>query len=159
MTTQSQATAQSSVPNDISQELSTFNGLTADEKLGVLWVIYTNMGGSITEAGPGAAGDQFTQRLLDRVKSMDESAQMTFMRDLIEHKKTSDTEAYSNFSDDTKLVFWYQLSEEMAAGTVVQVPDDYTLNGDAAQVYSKVENLEFNQQLTFLRYAVIDMGV
>lgn len=146
------------VPSDISQELLEFKALTTDEQLGLLWVVYKNMGGSITPAAPGAAASEFTQRLLDKVKSMEAADQMAFMRDLVNNKKTEDTEAYSAYSEDYKLLFWYQLSEGMAAGDVIQVPDDYELSGAGSQVFSKITELEFNQQITLLRHAVIDMG-
>lgn len=159
MVTSSRATTESSAPSDIAQELTAFEALTTDEQLGLLWVLYDNMGGSVTPAAPGAAGEQFTRSLAATVKSMEESAQMAFMRDLIDHNRTDNTEAYGTFSDDNKLVFWYQLAEAMAAGEVIPVPDDYEMSGATAQVFSKVTALEFNQQITLLRYIVIDMGV
>lgn len=158
MVTSSRASATTNVPSDISQELTAFEALTADEKLGLLWVLYDNMGGSVTPAAPGAAEEQFTQGLLDTVKGMEQSEQMTFMRDLVNNKKTDDTEAYGVFSDDNKLVFWYQLAEEMAAGTVIPVPDDYEMSGSISQVFGAFTALDFEQQITLLRYAVVDMG-
>lgn len=38
--------------------LAAFNRLSTDEKLGLLWVIYDNMGGSITPAATGVARDR-----------------------------------------------------------------------------------------------------
>jgi len=148
----------SKVPSDISQELTAFESLTTDEKLGLLWVVYKNMGGSITPAAPGAAPGEFTQLLLGKVKAMEDAEQMAFMRDLVEKNKTEETEAYSAYGEDNKLLFWYQLSEGMAAGEVIQVPDDYELSGAASQVFGKLTQLDFNQQITLLRHAVIGMG-
>ncbi len=159
MVTESQASETSNVPSDIAQELSAFEALTTDEKLGLLWVLYDNMGGSVTPAAPGAAEEQFTQSLLDEVKGMEESQQMAFMRNLVDHKGTDATEAYSAFADDNKLLFWYQLAEAMAAGEVIPVPDDYEMSGATSQAFSKVTALDFNQQITLLRYCVVDMGV
>ncbi|MEO0770996.1 MAG: orange carotenoid protein N-terminal domain-containing protein [Cyanobacteria bacterium J06649_4] len=147
------------VPEDISQELTTFDALTTDEKLGLLWVLYDNMGGSVTPAAPGAAEAQFTQSLFEQVKEMEQTAQMAFMRDLVEHKGTEQTEVYSSFSNDNKLLFWYQLAEGMAAGSVIPVPDDYKLSSAASKVFSDITALAFNEQITLLRYAVVDMGV
>ena len=158
MVTSSRASAATNVPGDISQELNAFEALTTDEKLGLLWVLYDNMGGSITPAAPGAAEEQFTAGLLNTVKDMDESQQMAFMRNLVENKKTNNTEIYGGFSDDNKLVFWYQLAEEMAAGNVIPVPDDYEMSGATSQVFSATTALDFEQQITLMRYAVVDMG-
>jgi len=159
MVTSSTATSGSTgAPSDVSQELSAFKALTTDEKLGLLWVVYENIGGSITPAAPEAAGPQFTQNLFDKVKGMEESDQMAFMRDLVENKETEDTKVYSTFEADNKLVFWYQLSEGMAAGDVIPVPDDYEMSGATSQVFNKITALDFNQQITLLRYCVVDMG-
>ncbi|MGB7087325.1 MAG: orange carotenoid protein N-terminal domain-containing protein [Phormidesmis sp.] len=140
------------------QEFAEFRGLATDEKLGLLWVIYENMGGSITPAAPGATESQFTQTLFDAVKAMDESAQLAFMRDLAEKKSTEHTQTYSAFSEDNKLVFWYELAEGMAAGDIVPVPDDYELSAGASKLLGEISALEFNQQITMLRHAVLDMG-
>ncbi|MEL6604864.1 MAG: orange carotenoid protein N-terminal domain-containing protein [Cyanobacteria bacterium J06614_10] len=151
-------TPSGTVPQDIQQEVNLFESLTTDEKLGLLWVVYENMGGSITPAAPGAAATQFTENLLNTVKSMSESDQMAFMRDLVDHNSTEHTEAYGGFSEDNKLVFWYQLSEGMSAGEIIQVPDDYELSNAGMQVFNKITQLDFNQQITLLRHAVVDMG-
>lgn len=151
-------TGRADIPSDISQELTAFDALTTDEKLGLLWVLYDNMGGSITPAAPGAAEPQFTQTLLGQVIELSETDQMAFMRDLVENKKTEHTEAYGAFGEDNKLAFWYLLAEEMAAGNVIPVPDDYELSGGASQVFGKIAALDFNQQITLLRYCVLDMG-
>ncbi|MGD1896075.1 MAG: orange carotenoid protein N-terminal domain-containing protein [Phormidesmis sp.] len=158
MVTTSQASTQTNVPSDIAQELSAFEALTTDEKLGLLWVLYDNMGGSVTPAAPGSGGEQFTKNLLDEVKSMEESEQMAFMRDLVEQKSTDPCEAYGAFSDDSKLAFWYELAEGMAAGEIIPVPDDYEMSGATAQVFSATTALDFEQQITLLRHAVVDMG-
>lgn len=146
------------IPSDIAQELNAFDALTTDEKLGLLWVLYDNMGGSITPAAPGAAEPQFTQTLLDKVIKMSEDDQLAFMRDLVNNSRTEDTETYGAFSEDNKLAFWYLLAEGMAAGNIIPVPDDYELSGAGSQVFGKVAALDFNQQITLLRYCVLDMG-
>lgn len=140
------------------QELSAFNALGTDEKLGLLWVVYKNMGGSITPAAPGAAAPQFTQTLLEEVKGMEHSKQLDFMRDLVNKSSTKHTQAYGAFDENNKLLFWYELSEEMTKGTVVPVPDDYELSADGSQVFDAITALDYNEQITLLRDAVVDMG-
>jgi len=46
----------------------------------------------------------------------------------------------------------------MAAGNVIPVPDDYEMSGAVSQVFNQTTTLDFNQQITLLRYAVIEMG-
>ena len=138
--------------------VTNFRQLSTDEKLGVLWVIYENMGGSITPAAPGAANPQFTQTLLDRVKEMKPEQQLDFMRDLVNRTSTEDTQQYKGFTDDNKLVFWYQLAVLMSEGEVIPVPDNYSPSAAASQVFNEVVALDFNSQITVLREAVIEMG-
>lgn len=140
------------------QELSELKGLSTDDQLGLLWVLYEHMGGSITPAAPGAAAPQFTQGLLNDVKAMDHDDQLAFMRDLVNKKSTEHTKMYGSFDENNKLLFWYELAEEMAAGTVVPVPDGYELSTGAAKIYSEMTALEYNSQITVLRNAVLDMG-
>ncbi len=141
-----------------SQELSAFNSLGTDEKLGLLWVVYKHMGESITPAAPGAAAPQFTKTLLNEVKGMEHEAQLNFMRDLVNKSSTEQTKAYGAFDENNKLLFWYELSEEMTKGTVVPVPDDYELSADGSQVFDAIAALDYNEQITLLRDAVVDMG-
>lgn len=161
MVTSSQASKSSkpNIPDDIAKQYLTYSGLATDDKLGLLWVLYENMGGSITPAAPGAAEPQFTQSLLNDVKAMEQSDQLTFMRDLVERKKTDQTEVYSGFTENNKLVFWYELSQGMTNGEIIPVPDDYELPSSAAQSFNDIAALDFEQQITLLRHAAVAMGV
>ncbi|MGI8933305.1 orange carotenoid protein N-terminal domain-containing protein [Leptolyngbya sp. BC1307] len=159
MVSSSQAsTSQPNIPDDIAQELSAFNSLTTDDKLGLLWVLYENMGESVTPAAPGSANTQFTERLYEDVKAMSESDQLAFMRDLVEKKQTEQTKTYGTFVENNKLAFWYQLSEGMAAGDIIPVPDDYELPSSASKVFTDITALDFERQITLLRHAVLEMG-
>lgn len=143
----------------VSSAIAAFKGLATDEQLGLLWVLYDNMGRAITPAAPGAARLQFAEGLLAQVRAMVPSEQLQFMRDLIECKSTPATRAYGVLTNNTKLAFWYQLAEDMRSGTVIAVPDHYKLGSDAMAVFGQISKLDFNQQITVLRQAVVTMGV
>ncbi len=143
----------------VTNAIQAFKGLTIDEQLGLLWVIYDNMGRSITPAAPGAARLQFAEGLLSDVKVMAPQEQLQFMRDLVAQKNTALTRSYGVLSNNTKLAFWYQLAEAMRTGEVVPVPSFYKLSQGAMAVFGQISRLEFNQQITVLRQAVVDMGV
>ena len=138
--------------------LAAFNRLSTDDKLGLLWVIYDNMGGSITPAATGVARLQFTQGLLAQVKALNYEQQLQFMRDLANCSNTAMTRAYGLLTNNTKLAFWYQLAELMRTGDVIPAPPGYTLSSAANLVFSTISALEFNQQITLLRQAVVGMG-
>ncbi len=148
----------SSSGSSIENVMTAFEQLTVDEQLGLLWVVYDNMGGQITPAAPGAADEQFTQNLLDRVIAMEPDSQLAFMRDLIRRTDTESTREYSSFTNDNKLVFWYRLADLMRSGEVIQMPEGYQLPTNAATVFNSITSLSFNEQITVLRQAVVDMG-
>ena len=139
--------------------LALFNRLSADEKLGVLWFIYEEMGrGAVTPAATGAARLQFAEGLLAQMKALSPNEQLAFMRDLVNQARTPMSRSYGVLTNNTKLAFWYQLAEMMKAGDVSGVPSTYKLSRSASEVYSRILTLEFGQQITILRQAVVGMG-
>lgn len=151
-------TSADSLIQETDKVVAEFKQLSTDEKLGLLWVIYKNMGGAITPAAPGAATPQFTKTLLDQIKQLEQKQQLEFMRDLVERNSTDYTQQYKGFTTDNKLVFWYQLAVLMTEGEVIPVPREYSLENKASQLFNTITTLDFNSQITVLRDAVIDMG-
>lgn len=145
--------------NAVANTIASIKQLTTDEQLGLLWILYKNMGRSITPAAPGAARLQFAEGLLEQVKAMPQQLQLQFMRDLVEKKNTSETRAYGVLSSNTKLAFWYQLAVLMDAGTVIPVPSYYKLSDAATRIFGQISKLEFGQQITVMRQMVVNMGV
>ncbi|MDY6937699.1 MAG: orange carotenoid protein N-terminal domain-containing protein [Cyanobacteriota bacterium] len=143
----------------VSSTLATFKRLSTDDQLGLLWVLYENMGGAITPAAPGAARLQLAAGLLERVKSMSFQEQLQVQRDLADKVETPETRAYGVLSNNNKLAFWFQLGEWMRSGEAVPVPANYKLSLDANRVFDQIARLEFNQQITILRQAVVNMGI
>lgn len=139
--------------------LETFAQLSTDEKLGLLWCVYEEMGkGSVTPAATGAARLQFAEGLLEQVKALSANAQLSFMRDLVERRNTPLSRAYGVLTNNTKLAFWYQLAELMRSGDVIAVPTSYSLPYRARNVYERIIGLNFGEQISVLRQAVIAMG-
>uniref|UniRef100_B8HQK8 Orange carotenoid protein n=1 Tax=Cyanothece sp. (strain PCC 7425 / ATCC 29141) TaxID=395961 RepID=B8HQK8_CYAP4 len=145
--------------NAVQDTIALYNCLSVDDKLGLLWFLYTEAGRSITPAAPGAARLQLAEGLLEQIKSMSHDQQLQVMRDLVAKVGTPLTRAYSVLSANTKLAFWYQLAEWMVQGTVVPVPADYKLSRDADRVLNAIKQLDFGQQITVLRTAAVNMGV
>ena len=46
----------------------------------------------------------------------------------------------------------------MEAGTIVPMPDNYQPSGGVTELLSQIEAMEFDQQITFLRDAVVGAG-
>jgi len=145
--------------NPVEATVNAIQQLTTDDQLGLLWTLYKNMGRSITPAAPGAARLQFAAGLLEQVQAMPHALQLQFMRDLVENNNTPETRAYGVLTNNTKLAFWYQLAVLMDEGSVIPVPEYYKLSDVALQVFGDITRLEFGQQITVMRQAVVAMGV
>lgn len=137
----------------------TYKRLSTDDKLGLLWFLYVRMGNLITPAATGAARLQFAQGLLDQVQAMAEPDQLQFMRDLVNKVDNPLSRAYGVLTNNTKLAFWYELAQLMRAGKVIAVPSDYKLSSSAQAAFDQIAGLNFNQQITVLRQAAVDMGL
>jgi hypothetical protein len=139
--------------------LAEYERLSTDDKLGLLWVIYENLGGAIMPAAPGAARMQFAEGLLNQIREMPFEAQLQAMRDLVEKVNNPISRAYGVLSNNNKLAFWFQLAEWMKSGEVIPVPANYSLSPRASAVFNRITLLDFNQQITVLRKAATDMGI
>ncbi|MEM6451433.1 MAG: orange carotenoid protein N-terminal domain-containing protein [Cyanobacteria bacterium P01_D01_bin.105] len=139
--------------------LADFSQLSTDEKLGLLWCIYEQMGkGSVTPAATGAARLQFAEGLLGQVKALSANEQLSFMQGLVEKRNTALSRAYGLLTNNTKLAFWYQLAELMRSGEVITVPERYVLPYKARNLYERILSLQFGEQISVLRQAVVAMG-
>lgn len=145
--------------NAVTATISVFKSLSIDDQLAVLWYAYTEMGRSITPAATGVARLQLAEGLLNQIKQMSHDEQLQVMRDLAANKNTQISRSYGILSNNTKLAFWYELSELMVKGFVVPMPPGYQLSRDGVQVFEEIKQLDFGQQITVLRKVVADMGV
>lgn len=140
------------------QAVQAFQKLNVDDQLALLWFIYTKMGDSITPAAPGRAGIDIAETLFNRVKAMSHDEQLQVQRDLLSNADTEISREYGSLSDNTKLLFWYRLAQGMESATIVPMPPNYELKGDAKNLLAAVEGMEFEQQITFLRSCVEPTG-
>jgi hypothetical protein len=143
----------------VASTTAVFKALSVDDQLAVLWYAYTEMGRSITPAATGAARLQLAEGLLNQIKQMSHPEQLEAMRDLAAQRNTPISRAYGILSANTKLAFWYELSELMVKGFVIPVPAGYQLSRDGSQVLETLKGLDFGQQITVFRKVVSDMGV
>lgn len=135
-----------------------FKGLSVNDQLGLLWVIYTKLGGSITPAAPGASGIEIAQGLFNQVKPLSHEEQLQVQRDIASNANTQLSREYGSLSPETKLAFWYYLAQGMENGTIIPMPPNYELPQPGQDLLAHIEGLNFQQQIDFLRGAVLPMG-
>jgi hypothetical protein len=144
--------------DDISQAEQAFRSLNVDDQLAFLWFVYTKMGDSITPAAPGRAGEDIAAGLYEQVKVLSHDEQLQVQRDLLTNADTTIGREYGSLSDNTKLLFWYRLAQGMESATIVPMPPNYELKGEAKELLAALESAEFEQQITFLRDIVEPTG-
>ncbi|MEM9271636.1 MAG: orange carotenoid protein N-terminal domain-containing protein [Cyanobacteria bacterium P01_F01_bin.143] len=144
----------------VPQAVEGIQRLSIDEQLGLLWVLYENMGSLVTPAAPDATERiKISGGLINEVVSLPQQEQLKFMQDLVAQVNNPLTRAYGTLTSNNKLAFWYQLAEFMRSGDVIAIPEDYQLSAPANVVLNKVVALEFNQQIAVLRLIVGKMGI
>lgn len=145
---------------DISQAVQSFQSLDVDDQLGLFYVIYKEMGHSITPAAPGAstAGTDIAEGLFNQIKEMSHEEQLQLQRDLINKADNEYTRMYGSMSETTKLLVWYRLAQGMDDGTIIPMPSDYKISSQAEQVFNTIKGMEFQQQITLFRDYVGPMG-
>jgi Orange carotenoid protein, N-terminal/Nuclear transport factor 2 (NTF2) domain len=138
--------------------IESFNQLSAEDQLALIWFAYEEMGTSITIAAPGSASMILAQGILEQIKQMPAQAQTQTMCDLANRADTPICRSYASFSMNLKLGFWYQLGEWMAQGLVAPIPTGYKLSANATKVLQAIREADSGQQITILRNAVVGMG-
>lgn len=146
------------IANDPAQAVQAFKSLDVDQQLALLWFAYEKMGDSITPAAPGRAGIEIAESLFDRIKGMSHDEQLQVQRDFLANADTEIAREYGSLSANTKLLLWYRLAQGMDSATIVPMPPGYELNSQAKELLTAIEGLGFEQQITFLRDAVVDTG-
>lgn len=148
----------SNVDATVKSALGAYQRLSTDEKLAFLWYVYTKMGTSVTPAAPGAAADQIAEGLFNQVKELSHEEQLNVQRQIIEKQDCLICREYGSLSENTKLLFWYYLAQGMDEGVIIPMPENYEPSSSVQKLLSDIEGSDFEQQITFLREAVIDAG-
>mgnify|MGYP001819116596 CR=1 FL=1 len=146
------------VAEAIPATIESFNQLSAEDQLALLWFAYTEMGVTITPAAMSVANMVFAEKTLTQIKQMPFAEQTQVMCDLVNHTDTPICRTYSSFGTNVKLGFWYQLSEWMKQGIVAPIPERYKLSAPASDVLQAIRQLEGGQQLNVLQDIVAKMG-
>lgn len=146
------------ISNAVPATVESFNQLSGEDQLALLWFVYTEMGVTITPAAVGAANMIFAEKTLTQIQQMPAQEQTQVMCDLVNHTDTPLCRTYSAFGTNVKLGFWYKLSEWMKQGIVAPIPEGYQLSAKASDVLQAIRQLEPGQQLTVLQDIVVNMG-
>lgn len=132
--------------------------LEVDVKLAILYCLYGAMGKSVTPAAPGAADAELLQGFFDEFDALPYGeAQLDAMRALVRGDDNDLSRAYGIYSENNRLAIWYFLAVRMGID-VIAMPQDYMLSEEGKSSLETVKQLDFEQQITFLRDVASSMG-
>lgn len=147
------------VGSTVATTIALFNRLRVDDRLAVLWDVYTETECAITPIALGSARLQFTEGLIAHFQRMSHDDQLQAMRDLANRVNTPISRSYGVLSANTKLGLWYLLAELMAQGLVTPMPIGYQSSQEATTLLDIIKSLDISEQITMLRSVVSSMGV
>ncbi len=151
------ATNSHALSNDTQNIVETINGLGTDEKLALLYFIYEKMGDSITPAAPTAAEPELAPVLLNDFYNLSHDEQLNIMRGIVNRSDTPYSHAYGALTANNQLVVWYAWAIGMGE-KIVDIPEGYEATEAVNGVLGKIENLNFEQQISVLRDVANNMG-
>lgn len=135
----------------LSEALKTFQSLSDDDKLAVLWRLYDGLGDNRIENPDDNKESDNSSDLYNQLKDKSKDDQLQFMRDVLSGQSNDNTSAYNELSNTTKVALWYRLGQGMAEGSVIQVPSDYSLSNEAQELVSSLNEVEFELKYNFMR--------
>lgn len=135
-----------------------FETLDTDAKLAVFYFVYEKMGDSITPAAPAATEPELAPRLLGDYYELSDDQQLAIMREIVNREDTDYSRAYGAIKENNQLMVWYAWAQAMG-DTVVGMPQGYEATEALNNVLSKIEALNFDEQISMLRTIVSNMGV
>lgn len=128
-----------------------FQSLGSDDQLAVLWYAYDGLGETTVGDPDDNQESDSSSDLFNQLKDQSKDDQLQFMRDVLARKSNDNTKAYGDLSNTTKIALWYRLGQGMAKGSVVPVPDDYSLPSEAQEVVKSLNEIDFEQKYNFIR--------
>ncbi|MBW4484597.1 MAG: orange carotenoid protein [Tildeniella torsiva UHER 1998/13D] len=134
-----------------------YDALSVDDKLALLYYVYEAMGSSITPAAPGAADPELAEPLITELYDLSEEEQLEAMRSVVRGDQSDISKRYGAFSANNQLLVWYGWAEAMG-NQIVDMPSDYSAEGDVSKILSDLKGMEFQSQISLLREAVTQMG-
>ncbi|NJM27303.1 MAG: Orange carotenoid protein [Pseudanabaena sp. RU_4_16] len=136
-----------------------FKQLGTDDQISLLWCIYTETESSIVPIVQEKARLQLAKAPIDQIKQLPHAEQLQVMRDLVNQVNTPISRSYGVLSVNTKLSFWHVLVDLMQQQIKCPISDHLQISTAAKHVLAAIKKLNCSQQITFLRNAVVDMGV
>jgi Orange carotenoid protein, N-terminal len=145
------------LPQKTQQVVDAFDALDTDAKLALLYFIYEKMGESITPAAPAATEPELAPALMGDFYDLSKEDQLAVMREIVNGDDTEMSRAYGAIKENNQLMVWFAWAQAMG-DTVVGMPQGYEATDAIKQALGHLEDLDFQEQISFLREIAGSMG-
>lgn len=140
--------------NFLEQAVSKFKSLSADDRLAVLALLYTDIADEIPAIALNDVPNENTGNLVAQVQKLPEAEQLFALRQLINPESKADTtipiQEYASMSPDLKLAFWYHLAQNLGS-SLVAVPNDYIPSEQSTAVLDLLDTPDLEALVNFLK--------
>jgi Orange carotenoid protein, N-terminal len=157
MTANYEKGAPQALSNETQNVVEAFNSLDTDAKLAWFYLVYKEMGDSITPAAPAAAEPELAPLLLNDYLNLSDEEQLNVMRDIVDRKDTEYSRAYGAIKENNQLLVWYVWAVAMGK-SVVDFPGNYEPSKAINDLMSQIEELDFEEQMSVFRTIAGEMG-
>lgn len=143
--------------DSIQQPLNEFKKFDTDTKLALLWYGYLDIKENL-DPNPANDVEVLGNALFNKVKDLSEEEQLQAQRDVVESNGTDLSKEYGALSSSGALEFWLLLAQGMESGTIITVPEDYSLPEETNDFVGMVKDLDFEERVNLTRNIVTGMG-
>lgn len=154
-----------------------FKNLEVTEQLISLSSIYSEIALGLPKVALGIPVPEVAKKLIEHLKQLPEAEQMQVMGSLIsESSQRQDSrqvestynkegeellpgeiqaliDEYRSLSVEFRLLFWYQLAQEMGRG-VISIPVNYSLSAATTELLNSFHSLRVEQQMNVLKQII-----
>ncbi|MBW4616338.1 MAG: hypothetical protein KME21_24290 [Desmonostoc vinosum HA7617-LM4] len=149
-----------SAVGNLEQVVEKFQSFDTDCQLALLWYVYEDFGGAISQKdSTDVAGYEALDSLVPEIQQMTPEEQLQIMRDLLGRANTPINQTYGSMDTANKLAFWYRLAQSMDQKAIAQVPSNYSLSSEAEEFLQHFNQMDFDRKVIFMRNVVSQLGV
>jgi len=132
--------------------LETFRRFDVDTQLAVLWFGYLDIKNQLQPAPPTSV-EVPGKAVFDQIQALSQEQQLQAQRDLLTGANDIGR-SYKELIPNSRMVVWLLLAQGIENGTIIGVPSDYQLPSETNEFRAQINDLDFEQRITFLLTAV-----
>ncbi|MBE9004476.1 Orange carotenoid protein [Fortiea sp. LEGE XX443] len=140
------------------QAVEQFHQFDVDTQLALLWFGYLDIKEELLPSGNVAAEIDTANAVYNQIQALPREQQLQAQRDIISCENTDISRAYTSLHSSGKLEFWLRLAQGMENEQIIPMPSDYELPTETNDFVERIEQLDLEQRIDFMRSVALEMG-